>query len=121
MGWAQEYIKKLQEGQVVFFRPRGGSMEPLIKSGALCTVVPTHGPTAAYVALGDVVLCKVGGREYLHKVLAVRQHQKISEMAGDLAAGKPNDRNEYQIGNNKGGINGWVKGTHIYGKLIKVE
>ena len=96
-------------------------MEPQIKSGALCTVVPTHGPTAAYVTSGDVVLCKVHGKEYLHKVLAVKRHQKMSDIAPDTASGQPNDRNEYQIGNNKGGINGWIKGTHIYGKLIKVE
>ena len=96
-------------------------MEPRIHSGDLCTVAPTHGPTALVVAKGDVVLCKVGGKEYLHKVLAVKTHQKISDIALDTFAGKPNDRNEFQIGNNKGGINGWIKGTHIYGKLIKVE
>ena len=51
---------------------------------------------------GDIVLCKVNGKEYLHLVKAVQGPR-------------------FQIGNNRGGINGWVTAGGIYGRLIRVE
>jgi phage repressor protein C with HTH and peptisase S24 domain len=98
MGWATHHIAALQRGETAVFRPRGNSMTPRIKSGALCTVEPlTRDP-----AKGDVVLCKVGGAEYLHLVSAVQ---------GD----------RFQISNNHGRVNGWVNRDRIYGLLTKVE
>jgi phage repressor protein C with HTH and peptisase S24 domain len=98
MGWATPYISKLLEGAPVQFRPRGNSMHPLIKSGALVTVEPlTRDPQ-----IGDIVLCRVNGQQYLHKVTAVN---------GD----------RYQISNNRGHINGWVGRRAIYGVTSKVE
>ena len=74
-------------------------MRGRIESGQLCTVAPvaTH-----VLNVGDVVLCKVKGHEYLHLIRARR---------GD----------QFQIGNNRGGINGWISGHAIYGKCIQVE
>ena len=86
-------------GEVVSFRPRGHSMSPKIESGQLCTVEPVA-PEALVV--GDIVLCKVDGSEYLHLVKAV-QGQK------------------FQIGNNRGRINGWVGRNAIFGRLVKIE
>jgi hypothetical protein len=63
MGWASRYIQKLRAGATVSFRPHGQSMAGRIESGQLCTVVPID-PTALKV--GDIVLCKVSGNEYLH-------------------------------------------------------
>ena len=63
MGWATRYIEKLARGETVSFRPRGHSMTGKIESGQLCTVAPVE-PTVLVV--GDIVLCKVRGREYLH-------------------------------------------------------
>lgn len=98
MGWATGHIAKLKQGHTVQFRPRGNSMTGLIESGALVTVAPlVFLPTK-----GDVVLCKVKGSEYLHLVKAVREER-------------------FQIGNNKGGINGWVGLASIYGKVTKIE
>jgi len=74
-------------------------MFPLIESGQLCTVAPVR-PEA--LSPGDIVLCRVNGSEYLHLVKAVRDGQ-------------------YQIGNNKGRVNGWVPGAAIFGRLTKVE
>ncbi len=96
MGWATPYIEKLQKGETVSFRPRGSSMEPKIYSGQLCTVTPVDPGT---ITPGDVVLCKVRGKEYLHLVIAVRPGQ-------------------FQIGNNRGHINGWISADAIYGKLL---
>ena len=99
MGWATGYIEKLKQGETVSFRPRGASMSPKIESGQLCTVVPVD-PSSLEV--GDIVLCKVKGSEFLHLIKAIQ--------------GK-----RYQIGNNRGGINGWVSSGAIFGRLQSVE
>ena len=100
MGWAILYITKLKNGETVSFRPRGHSMSGKIESGQLCTVEPI----ADYASLrkGDIVLCKVGGSEYLHLIKAIQGAR-------------------FQIGNNRGRINGWTSANSIFGKLIKVE
>jgi hypothetical protein len=99
MGWASHYIAKLQTGETVSFRPRGNSMAGKIESGQLCTVVPVEPDE---LAVGDIVLCKVRGAEYLHLVKAIQ---------GD----------RFQIGNNRGRINGWVTKTAIFGRCVRVE
>lgn len=99
MGWATVHIARLAEGQTVSFRPKGHSMVGIISSGQLCTVDPIEDRDPK---VGDVVLCKVNGSQYLHLVKA-----------------KQGDR--YQIGNNRGGINGWITIRQIYGLLSRVE
>ena len=93
------YIAKLAEGETVSFRPRGHSMSPKIKSGQLCTVEPVDPAT---LAVGEIVLCKVSGSEYLHLVKAVQDGR-------------------FQIGNNRGHVNGWIGPNSIYGRLVRVE
>lgn len=100
MGWATHYIAQLQSGETVQFRPHGNSMRPRVQSGQLCTVEPVTDHSA--LGKGDVVLCKVNGREYLHLVKATRGGQ-------------------FQIGNNRGHINGWVGPGQVFGRLIRVE
>ena len=99
MGWAAGHIAKLQSGETVSFRPRGNSMSPRIKSGQLCTVEPVD---PARLQVGDIVLCRVRGNEYLHLVKAIRA-----------------DR--FQIGNNRGHINGWIGNAGIFGRLVRVN
>lgn len=84
---------------MVSFRPRGNSMTGKVESGQLCTVVPAEATT---LAVGDIVLCKVRGREYLHLIRAVRGAR-------------------FQIGNNRGHVNGWVSAGAIFGKCVRVE
>lgn len=100
MGWATHYIEKLKAGETVSFRPRGGSMSGKIESGQLCTVEPVIDHAALNV--GQIVLCRVGGAEYLHLIKAIQ---------GD----------RFQIGNNKGRINGWVGKSSIFGRCIRIE
>jgi hypothetical protein len=100
MGWARAYIEQLQRGHAVQFRPRGQSMRGRIESGQLCTVVPLAPDDA--IAVGDIVLCRVRGADYLHLVRAIRGRQ-------------------FQIGNNRGGINGWVGARQLFGRCIRVE
>lgn len=99
MSWATEHIERLKEGTSVSFRPKGNSMSGIIESGQLCVVAAINMPET--LQIGDVVLCKVGGNQYLHLIKDIKKGQ-------------------FQIGNNRGGINGWISGKDIYGKLIKV-
>lgn len=99
MGWACAYIEKLLAGETIPFRPRGNSMAGKIESGQLCTVAPTD---PALLKVGDIVLCKVRGREHLHLVKTVQGQR-------------------FQIGNNRGRINGWILGNAIFGRCIKIE
>lgn len=99
MGWASMYIEKLRGGETVSFRPRGNSMIGKIESGQLCTVEPVE---TSNLSVGDIVLCKVNGREYLHLIKAIQ--------------GK-----RFQIGNNRGRINGWVSAGAIFGRCTRVE
>jgi hypothetical protein len=100
MGWATHYIAKLKDGETVKFRPRGQSMAGKIESGELCTVQPVA--TSAALRAGDIVLCRVHGREYLHLIKAIQG-------------------NRFQIGNNWGLINGWVGPHSIFGVCVRVE
>jgi len=97
MGWAKLWIEKLKNGETVSFRPRGNSMAPKIESDQLVTISPCQD-----IEVGDIVLCKVNGCEYLHLVKAVQD-------------------NRFQIGNNRGKINGWTSINQIYGKCVKID
>ena len=99
MGWATHYIASLKAGETVQFRPRGDSMRGKITSGQLCTVEPVDAET---LQVGDIVLCKVRSAEYLHLIKAVKA-------------------NQFQIGNNRGGINGWISAGAIFGKCTEIE
>jgi len=96
MGWATNHINKLKTDGTVSFRPRGDSMSGKIESGELCTVVTTDN-----YSVGDIVLCKVGSRQFLHLIKAIQD-------------------DKYQIANNKGFVNGWISKDNIYGVLISV-
>ena len=99
MGWATQHIARLQLGETVSFRPRGNSMKGKIDSGQLCTVTPVD---PGQLAVGDIVHCRVHGAEYLHLVKAIQGAR-------------------FQIGNNRGGINGWIGPHSIFGKCVKIE
>ena len=71
-----------------------------IESGQLCTVEPIDNPDT--LAVGDIVLCKVNGRQYIHLIKAIQ-------------------RKRFQIGNNRGRINGWISANSVFGKCIRVE
>ncbi len=75
-------------------------MKGKIDSGNKCTVEPVKDPNLLKV--GDIVLCKVRGCQYLHLIKA-RQGKR------------------FLIGNNQGRINGWIAAGSIYGKCIKME
>lgn len=100
MSWATAHIERLQRGETVQFRPRGQSMVGKIASGQLCTVEPIRDHTT--LAVGEIVLCKVSGNEYLHLIKAIQGAR-------------------FQIGNNRGYINGWIGPAAVYGRCVSVE
>jgi hypothetical protein len=99
MSWAEHAIKELQAGRQVQIRPRGHSMKGRVNDGDLVTLLPVKEED---LAVDDVVLVHIHGRDYLHLV-------------------KAKDGNRLQIGNNRGGINGWVGSQAVYGKAIRIE
>src|SRR5262245_48986095 len=99
MSWAKYAIEALHDGRTVQIRPRGHSMKGKVNDRALVTVEPCDPVT---LAVGDMVLVRVSGRDYLHLIKAI-------------------DRGRFLIGNNRGGINGWVGAHGIYGKATKIE
>jgi hypothetical protein len=74
-------------------------MKGKVNDGDLVTLAPVD---LATIKQGDIVLVRVHGTDYLHLVTAI-------------------DGERYQIGNNRGGINGWVRGGSIYGTAVQVE
>lgn len=99
MGWADEAIRALSEGEEVTVYPRGNSMTPKIRSGARCTIAPVDPST---LRRGEIVLVKVKGSVYLHLISAV-------------------DKERVQISNNHGHANGWTAKANVYGKLVAVD
>lgn len=99
MSWARFAIEGLRRGETVKVRPRGHSMKGKVNDGDLVTIAPCD---PAELKADDIVLVKVRGRDYLHLVKAI-------------------NGGRFQIGNNRGHINGWVGANCIYGKAIRVE
>ncbi|MGH1340563.1 MAG: S24/S26 family peptidase [Nannocystales bacterium] len=75
-------------------------MRPKVNDGDLVTVEPLAADVELVV--GDIVLCTVRGSQYLHLIKA-------------LSPGRA------QIGNNRGGINGWVGHAAIHGRCTEVQ
>jgi SOS-response transcriptional repressor LexA len=99
MSWAKFAIEKLRAGETVQIRPRGHSMKGKVNDGDLVTVAPCK---AEELRVGDIVLVRVKGNDYLHLIKAVNQGR-------------------FLIGNNRGGVNGWVGHNCIYGIATQIE
>lgn len=96
----KEVIKKLLDGKSVSgYKESGNSMTPLIKHRQPVDLSPVD---TSKLEKGDIVLVKVRGRIYTHKVTALRKGQ-------------------VQIGNNHGGINGWTDLSNVYGIVVAVD
>jgi len=93
MGWASAAIELLWQGQVVTLHPRGHSMAGRVNDGDRVTVEPIG---ERELRVGDGVLVRLHGKEYLHLIKAIQGGR-------------------YQIGNNRGGINGWTGRQAIAG------
>ena len=84
---------------MVQIRPRGHSMSGKVNDGDRVTLAPVDPAT---LKVSDIVLVRVCGSDYLHLIKAI-------------------DRSRFLIGNNRGGVNGWIGPHAIYGIAIKIE
>ena len=102
MGFDRENIQtveKLKSGQTCLVQGFGQFMTPILKSGQVCKVEPITEDTV--LKKNDIVLCKVKGHIYLHKISAIN--------------GK-----RYQISNNHKHVNGWVSRDCLYGIVVEI-
>jgi signal peptidase I len=103
MNW-QKHKEDLQEGKAVTFKPKGNSMKPRIYSGDEITIEPIK--DYSKISKGDIVFCKVKGNHYVHLVKATSDTM---------------DEKRFQIGNNKGHVNGWIGTEQLFGKVTRVN
>ncbi len=96
MGWADRAIEQLRLGQRTTIIPHGNSMKGLVESGERVDLSPITSASEE-LKVNDIVLVRVKGNVYLHLIKAIQA-----------------DR--FLIGNNRGGINGWVGTNAIYGR-----
>jgi hypothetical protein len=99
MGVLDMIAARVAAGETAEFRPTGSSMVPLIRSRQLVTVRPV---LPAKIEVGDIVLCRVAGTTYLHRVSAV-------------------DATRVQISNNRGRVNGWTSHARVFGICTAVD
>lgn len=98
-GWAGAAIAALRRGETATVRPRGNSMAPKVNDGDIVELAPCTGDDTRP---GDIVLVRVRGRIYLHLI-------------------KARDEARLLIGNNRGGLNGWVAPGAVFGKAIRLR
>ena len=91
--------QKLREGRSCIVTGYGNSMTPILKSGQSVICEPVTEETQ--LRKHDIVLCKVGGNYYLHKIVAIK------------------NGNRYTIGNNHGHINGTIGKNNIFGVVVE--
>ena len=94
MSWATRAKEELSNGREAVIYPKGNSMKPLVLSGQRVVLKPVL--DSDDLAVGDIVLATVRGKDYLHLIKAIRD-------------------NQVQIGNNRGHINGWIGRDRVYG------
>ncbi len=99
MSCATAAITTLKRGEPARIRPRGHSMKGKINDRDFVTGAPCD---PAALVVGDIVLVRVHGHDYLHLI-------------------KATDRDRFLIGNNRGGMNGWVGPDAIHGVATRVE
>ena len=92
--------KKLQEGESCIVIGYGQSMTPILKNAQPVFCEPVKADTK--LEKDDIVMCKVNGHYYLHKIWSVKNN------------------NSFLIGNNHGHANGTVSRKNIYGIVTKI-
>jgi SOS-response transcriptional repressor LexA len=99
VSWATSAKEALRRGETIQVRPRGHSMTGRVNDGDRVTLAPCDPDS---VKVGDIVLVRVHGTDYLRLMNAINQGR-------------------FLIGNNRGGTNGWVGKNALYGIVIKIE
>lgn len=87
-------------GEVCKITGFGNSMTPILASGQPVICIPVKEDTL--LEKNDIVLCKVNGKYYLHKISSIKGNGKL-----------------YQISNNHGHVNGTISRRNIFGKVVE--
>lgn len=103
MGMLDAVAQRVADGATVAFRPSGSSMVPPIRSRQQVVVAPAD---SARLAVGDIVLARVAGTVHLHLVSAVDPARR---------------RDQVQISNNRGRVNGWTGYDRVFGICLSVD
>lgn len=90
----------LRNGEVCKVVGFGQSMTPILKSGQTVICKPVTDETV--LKKNDIVMCKVKGKYYLHKISAIKNGVS------------------YQISNNHGHVNGTIGRNNIYGVVVEI-
>lgn len=94
-----ETAKSPDGGRRMYRNWYGQSMTPILKSGQAVRCIPVAEETV--LKKNDIVLCKVAGHFYLHKISAIKGEKT------------------FQISNNHGHVNGWIGKKCIYGLVVE--
>lgn len=97
MGWADRAKAELRAGRECVVIPHGGSMRGRVESGQKVRLRPV---VIEELQVGDVVLVRCKGNDYLHLIKAIQGSR-------------------FLIGNNRGGTNGWVGPKAVYGLMVE--
>lgn len=92
-----QHLKKGETCKVIGY---GQSMTPILRSGQPVIVVPLT--DERILKKNDIVLCKVKGNYYLHKISAIKNGCS------------------YQISNNHGHVNGTISRNNIFGIVAEI-
>lgn len=92
--------ERLMNGEICKVTGYGNSMTPILKSGQSVICEPVTEETK--LKKNDIVLCKVKGCYYLHKISSIKNGVS------------------YQISNNHGHVNGTISKKNIYGIVTKI-
>ena len=90
----------LKNGEICKVIGYGQSMTPILRSGQPVIVVPLTDDQI--LKKNDIVLCKVKGSYYLHKISAIKNGCS------------------YQISNNHGYVNGTISRSNIFGVVAEI-
>ena len=90
----------LRNGEVCKVVGFGQSMTPILRSGQPVICKPVTEETE--LKKNDIVLCKVKGKYYLHKISAIKNGVS------------------YQISNNHGHVYGTIGRRSIYGVVVEI-
>ncbi len=99
MSWARAAIEALLRGEEPTLRYHGEAMRGRIDDGAAVTLAPVE---PGELKVGDVVLARVKGEDYLHLITAI-------------------DRCTFFVGDNVGGVGGWIETAALHGVVVKIE
>lgn len=103
MSRARFIVEQLENGKTIEkYKESGNSMLPKIRSRQPVTLEPIKD---VELKVKDIVFCKVKGNYYTHLITGIRNR---------------NGSIEYQISNNHGYVNGWIKKTNIFGIVTKI-